>query len=170
MGITFRLSLMLALAWGATGCGRQPTFSIPACSAKDTHCVCLLAGWQHCGEVCVNLSYDSDNCGWCGHSCGSGRCVAGMCQSNCQSLVDCGGHCKYDGDPYHCGGGCGVVCDGRCVGASCVALTAQPVPCPAGQTRCGDNCVILSISPFNCGGCGITCPRWAPRCNLGSCK
>lgn len=33
-----------------------------------------------CGAACVDLSQSSDHCHQCGHSCGGGLCVSGVCQ------------------------------------------------------------------------------------------
>jgi hypothetical protein len=35
----------------------------------------------HCGNSCVDLQTDSNNCGRCGHGCVGAACVAGQCQS-----------------------------------------------------------------------------------------
>ncbi len=39
------------------------------------------AGLTHCGGACVDTQSDTGNCGRCGHSCVSGTCAAGQCQS-----------------------------------------------------------------------------------------
>jgi hypothetical protein len=37
------------------------------------------------------------------------------------------------------------------------AASAQPPPCPAGQTLCAGACFNLQSDRLNCGGCGIVC-------------
>jgi hypothetical protein len=34
-----------------------------------------------CGGVCTNVEVDPQNCGTCGHDCGSGVCSQGVCQA-----------------------------------------------------------------------------------------
>ena len=48
-----------------------------ACSAGE--CVCSGA-LTTCGDECVTLTNDADNCGSCGHSCLGGKCVNSKCQ------------------------------------------------------------------------------------------
>lgn len=48
-----------------------------ACSAGE--CLCT-SGLTTCGDECVTLTNDADNCGSCGHSCLGGACVDSKCQ------------------------------------------------------------------------------------------
>lgn len=48
-----------------------------ACSAGE--CLCT-AAFTTCGDECVTLTNDADNCGSCGHSCLGGACVDSKCQ------------------------------------------------------------------------------------------
>jgi len=48
-----------------------------ACSAGT--CTCSTPKTA-CSNSCVDLQTDSNNCGRCGHTCGSGACLAGQCQ------------------------------------------------------------------------------------------
>lgn len=47
-----------------------PSDSAPTCAAPKTVC----------GTSCVNLTFDADNCGACGHGCLGGFCSARSCQ------------------------------------------------------------------------------------------
>ncbi len=38
------------------------------------------AGYSQCGAECVDLQYDPNNCGTCGHGCLGGACSGGLCQ------------------------------------------------------------------------------------------
>jgi hypothetical protein len=38
------------------------------------------AGLTGCGSACADLGTSPDNCAKCGHSCGGGKCTAGVCQ------------------------------------------------------------------------------------------
>lgn len=48
-----------------------------ACSAGE--CLCT-AAFTTCGDECVTLTNDAENCGSCGHSCLGGACVDSKCQ------------------------------------------------------------------------------------------
>ena len=43
---------------------------------KQCHC---LPGYTACGNDCVEIANDSNNCGYCGHACVPGTCVQGTC-------------------------------------------------------------------------------------------
>ncbi len=47
-------------------------------------------------------------------------------------------------------------------GLSCIA-------CSVWQVRCGDHCVDLTVSPDNCGGCGVHCDTRSQICTAGVC-
>ena len=47
------------------------------CDPTEAYCHCPV-GKIGCGDRCVNLVNDPDNCGYCGSTC-SGACVAGLC-------------------------------------------------------------------------------------------
>jgi hypothetical protein len=60
-----------------------------------------------CGEGCVDLTSDSDNCGACGTKCSAGQeCTNGKCGAvTCvagpeSTLARCSDGCSNDGDPY----------------------------------------------------------------------
>ncbi|MDB4934856.1 MAG: Tryptophan synthase alpha chain [Labilithrix sp.] len=58
------------------------------CAApKDGHAACTNAKCEKlcdaktlCTDACVDMMTSSDHCGKCGHSCGGGQCLAGVCQ------------------------------------------------------------------------------------------
>lgn len=47
----------------------------------DAPLVCE-AGTTPCGGACVDLQSSPDHCNACGHSCGGGACVTGLCQTH----------------------------------------------------------------------------------------
>lgn len=148
------------------GCGNACSPDDP-CAMVDGWAVCSAAGCEgtsrstDCGTgVCVDLDWDSSDCGSCGNACPAhSMCLDGTC-TPCPAGSDrCGtGSLASGGDctnivtnPWACGG-CGNVCDPDriCEGGTCVA-------CPAGTVRCGMNCVDLQTSRLNCGTCGTYC-------------
>ncbi|HET7091824.1 MAG TPA: MXAN_6577-like cysteine-rich protein, partial [Thermomicrobiales bacterium] len=125
-------------------------------------------GTTLCGDVCVDLQTDVNNCGTCGHVCPAAQpgfvtdCAAGACffrrapAPPCDpGLTRCASGCVNLGsDPANCGA-CGTVCG---AGQVCFAgLCANEHRCDPGLTRCGDACVNLATDSANCGGCGATC-------------
>jgi len=44
-----------------------------------------------CGGSCVNTKTDKNNCGQCGHSCGSSQCCNGTCSYSWMDNNNCGG-------------------------------------------------------------------------------
>jgi hypothetical protein len=95
------------------------------------------AGLTACGTgtnlVCANLGNDSDNCGACGHGCGSGLgCDGGVC--NCPSgelLCGEGNNATCidtASDPHNCGA-CGNICSSGSYGfGSLVLVDAGSAP------------------------------------------
>lgn len=131
-----------------------------------------------CGDSCVDVRTDSENCGACGTACGlgsvcrDGACVdnapivdAGVCPTG-QSL--CGGRCAtLSSDPANCGA-CGTACADaeKCSAGQCVAS------CGAGLTDCEGACAALETDPAHCGACGAVCTTQhgaATFCNAGHC-
>jgi hypothetical protein len=119
------------------------------------------------------------NCGRCGTECalpsatarcGNGQCVVGACVAgfgNCDGDASNGCETRTSESTAHCGG-CGNACT---AGTVCVAGTCVN-DCPAGQTRCGDQCVQTSNNVDHCGRCGNVCPSLpnAVRgCTAGRC-
>ncbi|WP_437680082.1 MXAN_6577-like cysteine-rich protein [Sorangium sp. So ce131] len=74
---------------------------------------------RRCGDACVDVSTDPDNCGRCGVQCDPGRACAGaLCQTTTciEGFTRCGSDCvDVSANPEHCGR-CGRTCD---PGAAC---------------------------------------------------
>jgi MYXO-CTERM domain-containing protein len=90
-----------------------------------------------CGNVCVNLDSDSDNCGQCGNACAPTEvCSAGVCTTGgCPTgTTQCDQSCvDILTDPLHCGG-CNLSCDagqtctnGVCTGEATGGDPTQPI-------------------------------------------
>jgi hypothetical protein len=121
----------------------------------------------------VDLRFDNDNCGECGHHCPRDytinerfhavtQCVDGECRLACSSAFgDCNGMpedgCEIQlssttyGDKNNCGG-CGILCPDVCYNNTC--------GCPAGESFCtaSGRCHDLRSENGNCGECGNVCP------------
>jgi hypothetical protein len=73
------------VAMGSGGCGKAGSVVGGACAS----------GYAQCGNDCVDLSTDPDNCGACGHACAMGvACAGGVCAGN---AVTGGGDAEVDG-------------------------------------------------------------------------
>jgi hypothetical protein len=119
-----------------------------------------------CGSRCVSLETDSDNCGACGNSCGSGSvCLGGSCHPTCQGgAFECSDGCaNLATDSNHCGD-CTTQCSPQeaCVGGQCTRV------CVAPQTVCDSLCVDTSTSRAHCGGCDMPCPS-GQVCSQSAC-
>lgn len=149
-------------------------------------------GQSFCGSSCVDTSTSDTNCGACGVRCdptGDGGptrphahygCAGGECgRLKCDGTwADCDGDaengCETSLLSAESCGACGKACD---PGQSCIARANGQIECicPAGTTRCENNCVDIATDPFNCGGCGINCTlasvnaQGVGLCNYGSC-
>jgi hypothetical protein len=68
-------------------CGTKcsaPDGGTPTCNEVNHAYKCDIAcsaNLTHCGNACVSVQTDSNNCGRCGHGCLAGACVSGQCQS-----------------------------------------------------------------------------------------
>ena len=152
------------------------------------------SGQTSCSGVCVNTSTNAQNCGSCGHACGTGTsCVNGACVQNllangtaCQTSSQCSsGSCAQ-------GVCCNISCGG-CSGATLQACnfsgsvgTCATLQCPNGLscgsngaclTTCSNdaNCVAPNICDTTHGGiCVPRAPSGVPctspnQCQSGSC-
>ncbi len=124
-----------------------------------------------CGNVCVNLNVDDQNCGTCGNQCKPGQiCAAANCITSCQGgLTRCTGKCvNTNKDRYNCGA-CGNVCK---PGEVCSAGKCTK-ECQQGLTDCAGVCSNTQIDPDNCGACGTKCKAGevcaAGKCVAGQC-
>lgn len=87
-------------------------------------------GTSQCGDECVDLDFDENNCGDCGVECPAGEfCALGECVGTCDPpLIDCGGVCvDPTSDPTNCGA-CGNVCESAiCRPGGCLSASASDV-------------------------------------------
>lgn len=130
------------------------------------YCGCA-PGTKRCGNQCVHITTDVNNCGLCGHKCPpNSSCHNGMCVNTCPSATtQCLGGCvDLQTDSRNCGS-CGAAC---AAGTSCANGTCVG-DCPAGTTTCGASCVKLASDPDNCGACGQGCPNGS-ACVDGTCS
>jgi hypothetical protein len=136
------------------------------------------AGLTRCGDTCVDLTTDLNNCGACGSVCESGlvpvECRGGVCErANCpEGITYCGavdGCHDLASDAAHCGA-CGAPCAAgeSCVSGDCQATQPQTGTCDQGLTDCGGTCVNTATDPANCGSCGAACPA-GNECSDGAC-
>lgn len=119
-----------------------------------------------CGEACVNINFDSQNCGACGTACtAEQRCEAGSCVSACASpLVSCSGFCvDTSRNPDNCGS-CGNACTSgqQCQSGACSGGGG----CDPGLTDCSGTCVDTRTSAAHCGRCNNPCDG---VCSGGTC-
>jgi len=63
---------------GASCCTGNMCVANAACATGNT-CACS-TNYSACGNTCLNLKTDANNCGVCGHSCLGGICDLGSCQ------------------------------------------------------------------------------------------
>jgi hypothetical protein len=134
---------------GTTGSGGSSSEGTGGASATCAE------GLELCGEQCVDLSSDSDNCGECGVACRADEvCSQGECTSECAvGLTQCDQECvNLDSSILHCGE-CGNSCRegqqcvaGECVGEATGGDVSEPIPAaPNGTT---------ALAASDSGGCG----------------
>jgi hypothetical protein len=107
------------------------------------------------GKTCINLSYNTANCGACGHACPSGQiCRGGACDSCAAGSAPCGaaGIPLSFGAQVCCGTGGKSHCANDGAG-NFVCCRSGLSACPSGGL---DTCVNWANDPSNCGGCGGT--------------
>jgi hypothetical protein len=122
-----------------------------------------------CGDVCVDLASDPNNCGVCGNVCATGElCSAGTCTSVCAAgLTQCGQSCvDLNTDILNCGS-CGAAClagqtcvAGVCTGSATGGQVTQPVPADpgsgAGTTPAGDTTAAGDETASQPSGCACS--------------
>ncbi|MGH2613708.1 MAG: pentapeptide repeat-containing protein [Thermomicrobiales bacterium] len=88
--------------------------------------------------------------------CSQGACIQ-RCDNNLHRICGSGaGVCQECCNEQHC----------NSIGGPCENGTCQ---CPgSSESRCGMECVSLSIEPNNCGGCGVECA--SGTCSNGTCR
>jgi hypothetical protein len=122
------------------------------------------SGQTKCGDDCVNLQTDNNNCGSCGHVCvGSSACVNGHCTCNACGTTGsnpysqiCDGQCvDLSSDPYNCGS-CGNVCPDSVNGFRGICNCGQCDGCAGGLHSIF--CCETGKCAHACPGPGETCP------------
>jgi hypothetical protein len=163
---------------GANAGSTQAQGTDTGATGSDTAATPCAAGLTRCGDACVDLAADLNNCGACGSVCESGlvpvECRGGVCErANCpEGVTFCG---AVDGcrdlatDAAHCGA-CGNACatGESCVSGACQATQPQTGTCEQGLTDCSGTCVNTATDPANCGSCGFACPA-GNECSDGAC-
>jgi hypothetical protein len=122
------------------------------------------SGQTKCGDTCVDLQTDNDNCGSCGHVCvGSSSCTNGHCECNTcgnqgrNSMSQiCDGQCiDTSSDPTNCGS-CGNVCPDTVNGFRGICNCGQCDGCSGGVGSFW--CCQTSKCTHACPPPGETCP------------
>lgn len=88
------------------------------------------AGAKVCGDECINVSSDPNNCGGCGKTCNTGECVASKC-------LDCDG-CLAK--VQAAGGACAAAYSACLANATCKSLDACVQACAANDQACNTKC------------------------------
>jgi hypothetical protein len=169
-------------------CSQLNYCATTTCSGLENGLACLFpgGGGECCGGTCSDLSYDSNNCGFCGLICPSGMsCQMGVCRdavADCAQTtgsfpcilgdtgqaVCCGGRCSDLADSSNCGS-CGYACPQGtgCAGGDCTDQGGGWVrPTPIIVTTCTS-----ADEGFLCSGqCGVGHPYALPTCCDGSCQ
>lgn len=126
-------------------------------------------GLTACGDVCVDSSADTLNCGACGVACGGDQiCQSGACACppDRAECFDSHGVCTdTKSDVAHCGA-CGNTC---AAGEVCESGTCRLDCEEADNEVCAGACVNTKTSAQHCGACGNACPQ-AQSCIEGACQ
>lgn len=152
---------------------------------------CVMTGciedYTHCGDSCVDISTDMDNCGECGKACsvpyhgtGTATCTNGVCGGwTCADIYQkCGDACLYfDSDRLNCGS-CGNICPDpnlpnvipACEYSACgSACTPGWADCDGDTTNGCETDIWHDVN--TCGGCAACpgIPHGTPVCATGRC-
>lgn len=123
-------------------------------------------GQQRCGDDCVNLKSDRNNCGSCGRVCSEKEeCINGGCFGCSDPLTRCGGDECFDltSDNQHCGS-CDKACgrNEQCINSFCTCAGPR-CPIGNGETKC---CPAVGGVCCSGGGC---CPNGQSCTSAGTC-
>lgn len=125
----------------------------PECTGGESCCLVrteFSGGFKVEYFACEDLKTSITNCGFCGHSCGTGEVC---CNGTCVNTLAAGYNCTQ----------CGCARGMTCQNGSC--------ECPAGSTNCNGTCTNLASDLFNCGSCGNACPDLGNTlCVNGKCQ
>ena len=136
-------------------CVTLPSGGDPICQGAD----CPTPGQVKCGDDCVDLQTDSNNCGRCGHACvGSSYCADGKC-------VGCSPACAAP-VPTCCDSAYGPVCVDLTTNLNDCGACGNV--CPGEQDCCNGTCTDTSTDVTNCGDCGVVCDAGEVCCS-GNC-
>jgi hypothetical protein len=140
---------LLGSALFMAGCAKPASGTGPTCTS----------GQLECSGTCINVQTDSQNCGACGKTCGSGSsCQSGAC--TCTSgFVSCGGSCVAS-NAQHCGSSCSA-----CTGTD---VCDSDGTCSSGS-KCSDGACSSNTNSADCGTCGNACTGGS-TCVNGSCS
>lgn len=136
-------------------------------------------GEQLCGDTCVNLQSDRNNCGTCGRLCTETEdCINGGCFGCFDPLIRCGGDECFDpkSNNQHCGG-CNRPCAANeecingfcaCAGPQCSRGNGETRCCPAaGGVCCAGSAGTCCHSGEVCTPMGGCCPQGSYGCADG---
>ena len=154
-------------------CNRNNQCCDGVCTDGQCQTVCE-SGLQVCGDQCVDIQTDPENCGDCFVFCGEATCVNGQCQCE-EGLQFCDNFSCVDTqtDVINCGG-CGQTCfGGTCVDGQCVCPTGQSFCEDFGECCelgcCGTHCCCPSGTTF-CPDVEVCCPDGRACCSTGCCS
>jgi alpha-tubulin suppressor-like RCC1 family protein len=120
-----------------------------------------------CGDTCVDVQSDFQNCGDCGNVCPTDQvCSHGTCAVVCGGGSSrCGNNCvDLKSDPNNCGG-----CNNQCAGGQVCSNATCALTCQQPLTNCNGGCVDTVSDNGNCGTCGNACPD-GETCVGGTCQ
>jgi hypothetical protein len=121
-----------------------------------------------CGDRCVSLLTDAQNCGRCGAAVTPIEICRGAAIDCAPGIERCDGACTdLARDPLHCGAcstpcAAGELCTTDSSGSRCTAS------CADGLTACAGACVDLATDRIDCGACGHSCEA-GQTCRAGTC-